>query len=76
MAELILTCSIPNPSGNEIISKDVSDPYPFLCRGLFSEREGYVVITQKMSCSNKLPGSATALHLYSISLHPVSEKRL
>lgn len=48
MAESILPLSTLNPSGNEIISEDVSDKYHFLCRGMFSEREECAVITQKM----------------------------
>lgn len=43
-AELILTHSVLNPGGSEIISKGVSNKHHSLCRGLFSEREGYAVI--------------------------------
>ena len=48
MAESILPLSTLNPSGNEVISMDVSDKYHFLYKGTFSEKEEYVVITQKM----------------------------
>lgn len=48
MAESILPLSTLNPSGSEVISMDVSDKYHFLYKGTFSEKEEYVVITQKM----------------------------
>ena len=47
MAESVLPLSTLNPSGNEVISVDMSDKYHFLYKGTFSEQE-YVVITQKM----------------------------